>query len=80
MCVGGLFSSPSTPSLPPPPPPPTRAATARQPRLADEGVRKAQEDVEGKAKRFAGLRGGTLLTGSGGLQTQASGQKKVLLG
>lgn len=78
MC-GAFLGSPSS-VAPPPPPPPPRIATARQPRLADEGVRKAQEDVQGKARRFAGLRGGTLLTGAGGLQTQASGQKKTLLG
>ncbi len=74
MCIFG--GSPSVPSIPPPP----RAPVIRQPRLADEGVRKAQEDVKDKARKFAGLRGGTLITGPGGLQTQASGQKKTLLG
>lgn len=74
MCFGG---SPSTPA---PPPPPPRAPTIRQPRLADEGVRKAQTDVERRNRQFAGLRGGTLLTGPGGLTTTASTQKKTLLG
>lgn len=77
MCGSFFGGSPSTPSLPPPPP--TRVAI-RQPRLADEGVRKAQEDTQNRARQFAGLRGGTLITGAGGLQTQASGQKKTLLG
>ncbi len=78
MC-GAFLGSPSTalPSLPPPPP---RTPVTRQPRLADEGVRKAQEDTQSRARQFAGTRGGTLLTGAGGLQTQASGQKKTLLG
>ncbi len=74
MCFGG---SPSPPS---PPPPPPRLPTIRQPRLADEGVRKAQSDVEERNRRFAGLRGGTLITGPGGLSTTANTAKKTLLG
>lgn len=77
MC-GAFLGSPSS-ALPAPPPPPPRVATTRQPRLADEGVRKAQEDTQSRARQF-GARGGTLITGAGGLQTQASGQKKTLLG
>lgn len=77
MC-GAFLGSPSS-TIPAPPPPPPRIAT-RQPRLADEGVRKAQEDTQSRARQFAGLRGGTLITGGGGLQTQASTQKKTLLG
>lgn len=74
MCLG------SSSSPPPPPPPPPRPPTIRQPRLADEGVRKAQSDVEERNRRFAGLRGGTLLTSPGGLSTAANTQKKILLG
>lgn len=75
------FSAPSKPS-PPPPPPPTLAIakTRSQPKLASEGVRKAQSDTEKKARQFAGTRGGTLVTGASGLTTQASTVKKTLLG
>ena len=74
MCFGG---SPSTPA---PPPPVPRLPTIRQPRLADEGVRKAQSDTERKNRQFAGLRGGTLVTGPQGLTTAANTAKKTLLG
>jgi len=76
MCGGG------SPSIPPPPPPPTPAIarTPSQPKLASEGVRKAQSDTETKARQFAGTRGGTLVTGSSGLSTAANTQKKTLLG
>lgn len=73
MCFGG------GPSIPAPPPPVPRPIT-RQPRLADEGVRKAQSDTEARNRQFAGLRGGTLITGPGGLSTTANTQKKTLLG
>ncbi len=73
MCFG------STPSAPPPPII-TAPPIIRQPRLADEGVRKAQSDVERRNRQFAGLRGGTLLTGPGGLSTTANTSKKTLLG
>lgn len=74
------FSSP--PSAPPPPPPPPvvrRTATKRQPRLADEGVAKARSDSRRRQVAFAN-RGGTLVTGAGGLFTTASTQKRTLLG
>lgn len=77
MCTGG---APSTPSPPPPPPPPAIPKTRSQPKLSSEGVRKAQSDTEDKARRFAGTRGGTLVTGPGGLSTDANSQKKTLLG
>lgn len=70
MCGG----APSTPTPPPPP-----AAPPRQPRLADEGVRKAREDAK-KRNRMAGARSQTLLTGPQGLTTTANTQKKTLLG
>ncbi len=74
MCFGGGAPSP------PPPPAPVIRPVIRQPRLADEGVRKAQSDTEARNRQFAGLRGGTLLTGPGGLSTTANTQKKTLLG
>ncbi len=71
--------SASKPSLPPPVP--AIAKTTRsQPKLTSEGVRKAQSDTEKKARQFAGTRGGTLVTGAGGLTTEANIQKKTLLG
>lgn len=76
MC-GSFFSSPS----PPPPPPPVRVepVVSRQPKLSDEGVRKAADDVRKRA-RLLSQRGGTLVTGSGGLATTPNIQKKTLLG
>ena len=74
MC-GNLFSSPSRPS---PPPIPSVSPAHRQPRLADEGVRKARSDIQNRAR--AAVAGGTLLTGPGGLTTTANTQKKTLLG
>ncbi len=74
MC--GMFGGgPSKPDVVPIEPIPVR----KQPRLADEGVRKAQDDVNKNAKGAA-LRGGTLLTGAGGLGGAANSQKKTLLG
>ncbi len=72
------FSSPSSPS----PVNVTSRPTivTRQPRLADEGVRKATDSTKDFARRLAGLRGGTLVTGAGGLSTEANTQKKTLLG
>ncbi len=83
MCAGPI--APSAPSIPAPPPPPpltpaVKKATPSQPKLASEGVKKAQTDTENKARQFAGTRGGTLITGAGGLQTQANTAKKTLLG
>lgn len=76
--MSSFFSPPSPP--PPPPPPVVRPAiTRKQPRLADEGVRKARDEQARKAKRAAAL-GGTLLTGPGGLTSTANLQKKTLLG
>ncbi len=75
MC-GSFFGGGGSPS---PPPVPVAPVVRRQPRLADEGVRKAQEDVKDRARRFAAL-GGTLVTGGGGLATEANTQKKTLLG
>ncbi len=75
MC-GNIFNPPSSPSSPPVP----RIPVRRQPRLADEGVRKAQSDLEQRNRQFAGLRGGMLQTGAGGLSTTANTQKKTLLG
>ena len=74
MCFGG------SPSAPPPPPPPAIVKTPAQPKLASEGVRKAQSDAENKAKQVAATRGGTLITGPGGLLAPALTQKKTLLG
>ena len=74
------FSAPSKPPLPPPVPAIAKSVTPSQPKLASEGVRKAQSDTEKKARQFAGTRGGTLVTGASGLTTEASTQKKVLLG
>ncbi len=74
MCGGGGAPKP------PPPPPPIPAVAKSQPKLADEGVRKAQSDTKDKARQFAGTRSGTLLTGPGGLSTEANTQKKTLLG
>lgn len=78
MC-GGAPSAPSAPA-PPPPTPAIPRATPSQPKLTSEGVRKAQTDTEKKARQFAGTRGGTLVTGPGGLSTTANTQKKTLLG
>tara|TARA_Y100000310_G_scaffold46287_1_gene43001 strand:+ start:45 stop:296 length:252 start_codon:yes stop_codon:yes gene_type:complete len=82
MCVGG--GAPSIPAPPPPPPvvqpPPPTPATRSQPKLADASVKKAKSDVENKARRFAGTRGGTLVTGPTGLETVANTEKKSLLG
>jgi hypothetical protein len=77
MCGGG----PSIPDAPPPPPvTPAVAKTRSQPKLTSEGVRKAQSDTKDAARRFAGTRGGSLVTGPGGLSTEANTQKKSLLG
>lgn len=73
------FSAPKPPS-PPPVPAIAKPVTRSQPKLASEGVRKAQSDTEKKARQFAGTRGGTLVTGASGLTTGANVQKKVLLG
>ncbi|MAE81428.1 MAG: hypothetical protein CMB80_01740 [Flammeovirgaceae bacterium] len=83
MCVGG-----GGPSIPPPaplPPPPVvtpqpTPATPSQPKLADASVKKAKSDVEKRARQFAGTRGGTLITGPSGLETDANIEKKTLLG
>ncbi len=72
MCGGG----PSAPA----PPPRVPIAVKSQPKLADEGVRKAQSDTRDKARQFAGTRSGTLVTGAGGLTTDANTTKKTLLG
>jgi len=72
MCGGGLFGGGPTPATPVIP-------IRSQPKLADEGVRKARKDTEKKAKAGSN-RGGTLITGPGGLSGEASTQKKVLLG
>jgi hypothetical protein len=74
MCGGGA------PSIPAPPPVPAVPKTLSQPKLTSEGVRKAQSDTKERARKFAGTRGGTLLTGPGGLSTEANTQKKSLLG
>ncbi len=73
MCGGGG-------SKPKPPPPIPATPKTRQPKLADEGVRKAQSDTREKARQYAGTRSGSLVTGSGGLSTEANTQKKSLLG
>lgn len=73
MCVGG----PSVSAPPPPPEPP--APPRKQPRLADEGVRKAREDSTTRNRRANSLNG-TLVTGAGGLTSAANTQKKTLLG
>ncbi len=75
MCMGG-GSSPSPP--PPPPPPPEPQVELKRPKLMDEGVRKAREEATKRRAAFA--RSGTLLTGAGGLSSDANTQKKTLLG
>lgn len=81
MCFSNPFS-PSTPS-PPPAPPPVAARepiSRRQATLATEGVAVAREDERSRARLAFANRGGTLLTGAGGLSTTAATQKATLLG
>lgn len=61
----------STPSLPPVP--------AQTPRLPDEGVRLARADELSRRRRSAG-RASTILTGAGGVTTQANTTGNTLLG
>jgi hypothetical protein len=77
------FSSPSAPSpapAPPPPPPIVRQPSRRQATLATEGVAVAREDERSRAQLAFARRGGTLITGPGGLTSQANTQKVTLLG
>ncbi len=60
-----------TPKLP--------AQPAAVPRLADAGVRAARDSAISERRRSAG-RAGTLLTGGGGLQSNASTTFNTLLG
>lgn len=76
MC-GSWFSPPSPPS--PPPPVRVEPVVSRQPKLADEGVRKAADTINKRAK-LSLQRGGTLITGPGGLSTIPNINKKTLLG
>ncbi len=80
MCVSNPFSSPSTPS---PPPVPIIPAVAKAPPQALRGpsqaIRKTRDTQKNKARALA-ARGGTLVTGPGGLSGAASTQKKTLLG
>ncbi len=71
MCGNPFASKPDPPPLAKPIP------VRKQPRLADEGVRKAGEDTRDRARRIAGS---TLLTSPGGLSTSANTNKKTLLG
>lgn len=81
MCISNPFSSPSTPSPPPivapivavPKLPPKR------PRDANAAIRKVGDTQKNKARAFA-ARGGTLVTGVGGLTEPVSTRKKTLLG
>ncbi len=75
------FSSPDTGGgAPPPPPAPVREPIRRAARLPDEAVGKARTEERSRAQLAFARRGGTLITGPGGLQTTASTQKATLLG
>lgn len=63
-----------------PPPPPPREPLRRQARLATEGVAVARTDERTRAQLAFAQRGGSLITGAGGLATQANTQKVTLLG
>lgn len=76
--MGNLFGS-NDPVQPVSQPLPVVPQTIRQPRLADEGIRKARTEEERKRKAAA-QRGGTLITGPAGLQTTATTTKKTLTG
>jgi len=80
MCVSNPFSTPSEPAPPPAPvvrtTPKLPPKTSRDPSTA---INKARDTQRNKARAVA-ARGGTLVTGAGGLSGAASTQKKTLLG
>lgn len=69
--MGGLFSSPSQPSVPPPPPPPT---------ISDKEVEdSASRERRARAQQYG--RGSTILTGAEGVdEDPAKKASKTLLG
>lgn len=75
-----FFSSPDPPPVAAPPPPVLRKPARRQATVASKGVAVAREEQRTRAQLAFARRGGTLVTGAGGLQTTASTQKAVLLG
>jgi len=69
----GFMSAPKVSPPPPPPPPP------EPPKKVDEAVKQARRDENRRAKQMAGI-GGTRVTGSQGVLTEASTTRRTLLG